>query len=114
MARKFTTYTITSGLDALLEQLHDETGIPDTVIYKMAVKSFYQSSDHHVMPELLVTPGDPDYIVRDVPKRTYVDEEMQFWLKDLADYNHCPVSTVFLHALLCYVTKVMTERKITF
>lgn len=108
MQRKLTSFRINKSLKILISELKKRDGCTKHYIHFQAIKYFYDSSNHHVYPRLLISrSSDSDYVKRDCKEQVYVTNEMQNMLEELAGYNQCTLGTVFFHALLIYVAEKM-------
>lgn len=110
MQRKLTSFRINKSLQILIGELMNRDGCTKHYIHFQAIKYFYDSTNHHVYPRLLISKSSaPEYVKRDCKEQVYVTEEMQNMLKELADYNQCTLGTVFFHALLIYIADRMEK-----
>ena len=108
MQQKLTSFRINKSLQTLINELMKRDGCTKHYIHFQAIKHFYDSTNHHVYPRLLISrSSDPEYVKRDCKEQVYVTDEMQTMLEELASYNQCTLGTVFFHALLIYVTDRM-------
>ena len=104
MAKKFTSYTVTTGLQNLERKLMQKTRLKQTQIHENAILDI-NFKNFKILPALLVTSRkSPDYITRDAIEHVYLTGEMEQIITHAAERNGCSQSTVFFQALMDYVT----------
>lgn len=111
MGTKYTTYRVNQELKDMIKMLAKREGGTLNYIHRKALEAFYNSSDRHVHPQLLITQSThPDYVYRGVVEHVDMSPEMHRMMDELVEINgNCHPSTVFFHAALIYVTQQLSK-----